>query len=482
MKNLGRNVIIFFAFFSVTLYAHVTAEVSPKVVYRGEEATYILRISGEKVQKPIISTLCGTNVTGTSSQTSIEMINMDYKKSYNLSYTFVPQKSCVIPAMNIQVDGKMEKSNPVKVVVKKPTQDKNANFVLSLKPSKKELFVGEPFTLELTLKQKKSAEAVDSKFVSPDFQGFWVKGKPQTSRSEDAEYVITKALYKLAPQREGNLTIEPAQIKIATRVGGGDPWGMMMPQVKWKSYYSNEVHIYAKPLPRNAKIVGNFTIKATADKLKISPNEAVNVTVEVDGDGNLEDIGSFKQYISGVNVFAEKVEVKGNRLTQKLAFVSDKDFTIGPFKLAFYNLKTKRVEQIKTKPIHITVIGSSKKATPLKIERGEAPSKPAASDTAAQQSSSYSGVGAIWLFIAFIAGSAFGIVIMLFKPLSLLKKEKTFNIKDEKLLLVKLMPFRDKDPEVKKLVDILESNIYSSQKQPVDKKLVKEIIKRYDIS
>jgi len=481
MKNLGRNIIIFFAFFSVTLYANITAEVSPKVVYKGEEATFMLRVAGEKIQKPSISTLCGTNVTGTSSQTSIEMINMDYKKSYILSYTFVPQKSCVIPAMELNVNGKKEKSNAVKVVVKKPTQDKNANFLLSLKPSKEELFVGEPFSLELTLKQKKSAEAVDSKFVSPDFQGFWIKGKPQTSRSENAEYVITKARYKLAPQREGNLTIEPAQIKIASRANGRDSWGMMMPQVKWKSYYSNEVHIHAKPLPNNAKIVGNFTIKATADKLQINPNEAVNVTVEVDGDGNLEDITSFKKYLSGVNVFAEKIEIKGNKLTQKLAFVSDKDFTIAPFELVFYNLKTKRVEKITTKPIKIKVNGSTKQATPLNIKRDETPLNAVSADASLQQNSSQ-GVDTLWLFVAFIVGSAFGIVVMLLKPLSLFKKEKTFNMKDEKVLLMKLLPFKDKDTDVKKIVDILESNIYSSQKQTIDKKLVKEIIKRYDIS
>ena len=481
MKNLGRTIIIFFAFFSVTLYANITAEVSPKVVYKGEEATFILRVSGEKIQKPIISTLCGTNVTGTSSQTSIEMINMDYKKSYNLSYTFVPQKSCVIPAIELEVNGKKEKSNAVKVVVKKPTQDKNANFILSLKPSKNELFVGEPFNLELTLKQKKSAEAVDSKFVSPDFQGFWVKGKPQTSRSENAEYVITKALYKLAPQREGNLTIEPAQIKIASRANTRDSWGMLMPQIKWKSYYSNEVHIHAKPLPNNAKIVGNFTIKATADKLSINPNEAVNVTVEVDGDGNLEDITSFKPYLSGVNVFDEKIEIKGNKLTQKLAFVSDKDFTIAPFKLAFYNLKTKRVEQITTNPIHIKVNGSTKKAAPLNIKRDETPSNAVGSDVSLQKNSS-GGVDAFWIFIAFIVGTAFGIAVMLLKPLKYIKKEKSFNIKDEKLLLMKLLPFKEKDAEVQNIVDILESNIYSSQKQTIDKKLLKEIIKRYDIS
>ena len=480
MKNLGKKIVIIFAFLSTTIYANVIAEVSPKVVYRGEEATYSLTVDGSKIEKPIISTLCGTNVTGTSSQTSIQMINMDYKKSYVLSYTFVPQKSCVIAPVSLRVDGKIVKSNAVNVVVKKPTQSKNANFVLSLKASKSTLYVGEPFTLELTLRQSKRAQAVDSKFVAPNFKGFWVKGTPKTTRSETDEYVTTKALYKLAPQREGNLTIDPAAIKIASRTNSSDSWGMLIPQVKWRTYYSNEVHIHAKALPDNAKLVGNFTIKATADKTTINPSEAVNVTVEVDGDGDLEDIGSFKPYINGVNVFGEKIEIHGNKLTQKLAFVSDKDFTIPAFSLSFYNLKTKKVEKIETKPIHIKVNGSTNKTEQLQIEKAQ-PSKVAV-QTTSQTNASNTKIDVFWMLVVFLLGTAFGIALMVLKPLRFKKRAKSFNVKDEKLLLMKLLPFKDKDAEVQKIVDILEANIYSSKKEQIDKKLLKEILKKYDIS
>ncbi|HIP55341.1 MAG TPA: oxygen-tolerance protein, partial [Sulfurimonas autotrophica] len=289
MRNLGKIAIVF-SLLVTSIYASVVARVYPKSVVKGEVATYTLTITGGEVNKPVISTLCGSNILGTSSQTSIKMINNDYEKGYVLSYQFMPQKSCVIEPVSVEVDGKIEKSNSVKVTVKPPTQDKNAKFILTLTPSKRELFVGEPFDLELVLKQKKDAEVVDSKFIAPDFKGFWVKGELQPTRIEEGDFIITKAKYRLAPQREGNLTIKPAQLKIATRISSRDVWGGFMPQIKWKSYFSNEVHVKAKPLPNNAKIVGNFTIEAKADKLEINPNEAVNITIRVTGDGNLEDI------------------------------------------------------------------------------------------------------------------------------------------------------------------------------------------------
>jgi len=480
MKNLGKRIFILFLFLTTTIYASVTARVEPPVVYSGETATYILKISGGTVHKPTLTDICGNDIVGTSSQTSIEMVNMDYKKSYVLSYEFVPQKSCVIQPTSVEVDGKIEKSNEVKVIVKPASQDKNAAFVLTLKPSKEDLFVGEPFTLNLELKQNRRAAVVDSQFVEPDFKGFWVKDKSQATREETPEYIITKMSYTLAAQREGNLTIKPAQLRVATRSNRRDMWGSFMPQVKWKSYYSNEVHIHAKPLPNNAKIVGNFTITATPDKRTITPNEAVNVTVKVQGNGNLEDIGSFKPYIDGVNVFDEKVEIHGNTLTQKLAFVSDKDFTIPPFKLAFYNLKTQRVEQIKTEPIHITVKGAPKVDTKLHIQKEDQllTIKKSTDETSTESSS----VNYIWLLVAFIAGIIIGIILMLTKTFKFGKRAKAFNIKDEKLLLLKLLPYKESDADVAKIVEVLEGNFYGEKKGQVDKKLLKEVLKRYDIS
>jgi len=477
MKNLGKIFFSTLIFFTTLLHATVTAKVEPAVVYMGESATYSIHVTGGEINKPIIDSICGNPVTATSSQTSIEMINNDYKKSYTLRYDFTPTKSCTIAPVKVVVDGKDQTSNAVNLVVKPATQNRDAEFILSLKPSKRELFVGEPFVLELTLKQSKRAEVVDSKFLEPDFKGFWVKAKSQATREETPEYIITHASYTLAPQREGNLTIQPARLKIAKRVSSSNMWDPLMPQIKWQSYFSNPVTIYAKPLPDNAKIVGNFTISAVADKTTISSNEAVNVTVTVQGDGNLEDIGSFKPYLNDVNVFAQKIEIKGNRLTQKIAFVADKDFTIPPFKLAFYNLKTKRVEQIKTKPIHIKVRGSKKVEAPLEIQTA-APTKEIEKST----SNASNGISIIWSVIAFIFGVLVTLAFMLLKPLlKARKKESKLNLKDEKLLLIKLLPYKESDADVAKIVDMLERNIYSHADEKIDKKLLKEIVKRYNL-
>ncbi|MBN2817208.1 MAG: BatD family protein [Campylobacterales bacterium] len=475
MKNLGK---IFFIllFVQLTLFASVKATLEPRVVYKGESAIFKLTMSGNDIIKPALSDICGNDIISTGSQTSIESINGSYARTYTLSYEFTPFKSCEIAPVEVQIDGKQELSNAIKVIVKEPAQDKSAPFVLSLKTSKPTVYVGEPFELELTLTQSLRAQAADSKFIAPDFNGFWLKSQTQPKRVEGDENIVTTFTYTLAAQREGNLSIEPAQLKIATRVSGVNGWGTFAPQVKWRTYYSNTPTLKVEPIPNGASLIGNFTISTELTKKEINPNEALNVNVVVKGIGNLEDIKSFKPYIANVNVFDEKMAISGNKLTQKLAFVSDSNFTIPSFELVFFNTKTQKVQKIVTEPIPINVKGSGVKKE-LKIEREQvntpAPLK--------EESSTLSTNDPLWLIVVYFIGLVSGIILMLLKSISFSKKQNVVNIKDEKLLFMKLLPFQE-DKDVKNIMNILEKNSYSTQKESLDKKLLKEVLSRYNIS
>ncbi|QSZ41273.1 oxygen-tolerance protein [Sulfurimonas aquatica] len=477
MQNLGR-IALFIIFLTTTIYATVTAKVEPRVISAGDDAVYVLTISGEDIKKPIIDSICGNDITSTGSQTSIQSINGDYQKSYSLRYSFTPFKSCTIDGVEVEIDGKIEKSNSVNVVVEPMKQDLRADFILLLEPSKKELYVGEPFTLTLLLKQKRNAQAVDSKFIAPDFKGFWTKEESQPKRTDDGEYITTTVVYKLAAQRSGVLSIPPAQLKIASRVGSNQ-WGTLIPQVKWKSYYSNELSITANPLPNGVNIIGDFSINVSVAKTEINSNEAVNLTINVNGNGNLEDIKSFKPYLQGVNVFDEKIVVKGNSLTQKLAFVSDRDFTIEPFKLEYFSIKTGKIETIQTKAIDIKVSGEvTSQESKVKIKRDETTSE---LNQEVKEVVVTKAIDKLWIALAFVVGIALGVLGMLFKARKGERRGKSIDLQDEKLLLIKLLPYKD-NADVKEIVDILENNIYSKDKKSLDKKKVKEIIKSYSIS
>ena len=472
MKNLGKIILILFLI-PHTLFGAVNASVDSHTVVLGDTVTLSLDVSGSDVQRPNIQRICDSDVTSSGSQTNIQMINGSYQKTYTLTYQFMPTKSCKIEPIELTIDGAAEKTQQIEITVKPADTSRDAEFMLSLHSDKKDVFVGEPFDITLLFKQKNGAGAVDSSFVPPSLKGFWVKNESKPNRYQDGDYTVTKVTYKVAAQRTGKLSVGKAQMKIAKRVNNRDMWGSFMPQVKWRSYFSNELEFDVKPLPGGVDLAGTFSINAKADKKEINANEAVNVTVEVEGNGNLEDIKSFKPYIDGVNVFDEKIVINGSKLTQKLAFVGDSDFVIPSFTLKSYDPKTKEIKSVSTKEIKIKVKNAKPKANlTIKRDEGSDLAKVKATKT---EFSTY------WSVLGFFIGLVFGILLMLLRPWKYLQKKKTFSIKDNRVLLVKLLPYKN-DEEVQKIVDILEKNIYSNEKVEPDKKVLKEIIKKYNIS
>ncbi len=478
MKNLGK-LIIYFLLFTTTLgAAGIDANVDFQDIVRGQRVTYTLKVEGQKVKKPNIQNLCNSKILSTASQTNIEMIHGGFSKSYLFEYTFMPKESCTIDPISVEVDGKKYFSKPIKISVNKASSSKNSNFSLELHTKKKVVYVGEPFDIELVLKQKKGAQAVDSKFTPPTFKGFWLKNESKPLVTKEKDYIVTKVLYTLSAQREGKLVIDGAQMAIATRSGSRDIWGSFVPQVQWRSYYSNELEIEVKPLPTNQTIVGDFTISAVVDKTKVLQNEAVNLTLEVQGRGNLEDIPSFKPYIPNVNVFDEKIQIDKDHLTQKIVFVADSNFTIPPFSLQFFNLKTQKIQKIQTNPIKIEVIGGVAKQHLEVKKASNTPQKEIVSSSMDHPTSPSMVERGILFFVGMLFGGA---VVWFFPQLKRERKKDTFNIKDEKKVFMKLLPYKDEE-DVQEILKIIEENLYMGKNRKLDKKKVQEILKRYDIS
>ncbi len=475
MKNLGK---ILFALFvlQTAIYAGVVASVDYNKVTIGETVTYSIKSTNANIDRPIINTLCGTNVIATASQTNIEMINGGYTRTKIFNYTFMPRKTCTISPISFKIDSKTEQTAAIKVAVVAAKKDANADFVIDLVSKKREVFVGEPFVVEMLVKQKHNAQALDSKFIAPKMNGFWVSGEPKQSKYDDGTFVITKLTYTLSAQHAGSLSITPAQLAVAKRSNTRDSWGSFMQDVKWKSYFSNALTIKAKAIPQGAKFIGDFSIAASVDKKEVNPNEAINVTIRIHGNGNLEDIESFKPSIQDVSVFDEKPVIKANDFTQKIALVGDSDFMIPSFHLTFYNPKTKTKETIQTQAIKITVHGAKAKQA-LEIKRSTPTPQLLHPTNLQTQEKSL----ALWqVVLIFVSGLFIGLALMFFKPWEKLKREKSFDVKDEKKLLIKLLPYKE-DVDVQTITDVLEENIYTQKKQTIDKKLLKVVCKRYDI-
>jgi hypothetical protein len=469
-----KKLLIIIMLIPFSVYASVVASVNTDSVELGEAVTYSLNLSGNDIARPNITTLCDSDIISTGSSTSINMINGRVNKSYILSYKFLPQKSCEIAPSEVKIDGVIEKSNTVSIKVMPVSASQDKDFILRLESSKNDVLVGESFEVSLIFKQKRGSRAVDSEFSSPEFKGFWIKNESAPTNYVDGVYNVSKVVYTLSAQRQGALEVPNAKMRIAFRVKARDSWGAFIPQVKWKTYFSNNLKINVKALPQNVKFVGDFKIKASVDNTQINANEAVNLSLEVTGTGNLEDMTTFKPSMENANVFDEKIKQEKNKITQKMAFVANDDFVIPSFSIKYLDLKTKQIKTISTKEIKIKVKNTKKEK--LVVVKNDIP----LSITNNNESLTLSKMIMIEIFIV---GFILGMIVMYFKPWKFNKVDKKMkiSIKDEKLLLMKLLPYKE-DKEVNNILEILENNLYSSEKKEIDKKVLKDILKKYNIS
>jgi hypothetical protein len=82
MKNLGRIILFLILIIPNILNASVSATVDAQSVSVGEVVTLNLSMSGEDIKKPNLTQICGNDVISSSSQTNIQMVNLDYQKTY----------------------------------------------------------------------------------------------------------------------------------------------------------------------------------------------------------------------------------------------------------------------------------------------------------------------------------------------------------------------------------------------------------------
>ena len=483
MKNPGKYILVLLLM-TFSLHAGVRATVNTPQVVLGDTITLELEIEGKLSERPNLVKVCGEKIQSTTSTTNIRSINGDFKKSITLTYSFIPKRSCTIESIEVKVDGKIESTETIDIVVAPPSAVKNPDFMLELSSNQKEVFVGEPFKVVLTFKQRHNNNAVDSKFVPFDAKYFWTKEQSDGSRFEKDGFTVTQYVFILAAQQSGVQHISAAEIKIATRNNRRNTWGMWTQGIKWHSYFSNGLDIKVKPLPLGVTLVGNFTIKAEADKTDIDANEAVNLVVKITGSGNFEDIGSLKPSLPGVSVYDEEGVIKAHIergeykgvWSQKMAFVSQNDFVIPPIILEYFDPKSGTVKRVKTQPVSVHVRNAMPKQPDqsIVIERA---------DETAENTSKTPIVITDWklpLIFGLLGGVILGVLLSLLPWKTWLSRSKdrgSVGIGDHKAVLVLLLQHLD-DEEAVKMVDILEGNLFEGKNSPVDKKVLKALIKR----
>jgi len=491
--NLGKS-ILWLLLLPMLSWAGVTAKLSKAIIYDGDQVRLIIEADGENIEFPELADVGGFPVLGTANRSSMVYNNGSMTKTLSRSYIFQPTKDVVIPVYKVVVDGIEEMTAPLRLRVAK------ASGAISIKDSvrlemsvdKKEAYVGEPITLSLTFKSLPHAMYDKVELSEPKLKKFWSKKVQGLKQGKDGEFTTQTYTYVLFPQEDGNFTLTPPYVRLGTRVAGrgafSDPFfGNIGARMNWKKLFANELTLNIKPLPNNLEVYGDFRISTDVDKKEVKANKPVNLTIDIMGQGNIEDIKKFELDIPNAVVYSDELKVSNSGVTkgvvtQKIAIVADRNFTIPSMSFTYFDAKTKKPKTIKSEPITVKVIGSSVQAsTPTKIEQKagtkvvEEPKETLAEEkNIVVQTKPVEKL--LWYILGFISGVLLTLLLWFgFKKLKgrerkempFLKKIK--KAKTDKALFELLLPYRDDDSVIKEVLSKLEKNIYASGTEKIDK-------------
>ncbi|MFK5881239.1 MAG: BatD family protein [Sulfurospirillum sp.] len=497
-KILGR--VIALLLLASSLFAGVSASVDKDAIYSGDVVNYTISAEGKNPKFPNLNTIAGYGVMGVSTSQSVNVINGNYKSTISKTYSFAPTRSLIIPSYKVKVDGKEYKTDEIKVTIVKPSQAKSGSkFAVSMKMDKNDVFVGEPIKVDVIFKYRLDAQA-DKIMITPlKISDFWIKSTKKPSKTEQGDTVVQTYHYLIFPQKQGDFEIKPIEVNIgmfSRRNRGGnffnDPFFDAFDQtLEWRKIISNKLFVHVKPLPNNLEVYGKYNINASVDKTEVKANKPVNLTIKIDGVGNIDDIKKFSLDIDNVVAYSDEPKIRaglnggvyGGVFTQKVALIADKDFTIPPIKFSYFDKDLKKLVTKETKPVYIKIKGGNRAEITPKISTSQSfkSDNKQTGATPVNTLITQNTNGYLYLFVGILLGILASMGYVKFTKVKISKVEtpiikKIKKTKGDKELFEILLPYGKDDDFIKTTLERLEENIYGAKKSRIDKK---EIIQHF---
>ena len=339
---------------------------------------------------------------------SIQIINGKTTKSSQTTFSYVlrPVRAgkFTLPRAKAVVDGEeiVSKAETIEVVSsqnagqsQQPQQSQQGSsssqsrtaragndLVLVTSVNRTNVVVGEPVTATVTLYTRVDIAGFESAQF-PDFNGFWSQeqASPDNVEFSRATYdgqIYNAALLKryiLIPQKEGTLTIDPAElvclVNVRTTPSGSSIFDGFFDSVTTvrQKVLSRKINVKVSPLPGGAPAsfyggVGKFTVSATLSKDSLKTHEAASLIVKVAGKGNISllQVPQIK-FPSEMEVYDTKVSEKldnagysGTKIYE-YPFIprSYGDYVINPVRYTYYDIGAGKYVTMQTDTIRLNV-------------------------------------------------------------------------------------------------------------------------------
>lgn len=337
----------------------------------------------------------------TSQSQSTSFVNGKRTSSFVHTFTYTlmatNEGTFTIPPATVKVDGEQYTSNGVRITVLPPDQpaSNTSNATQTSNASKQaEVNEGNLFLRTIVSKTKVCEQeaillcyklyfaGVDVAQLTnntrlPEFKGFLKQdlemGEIQTELEHyDGRNYQTAVLYRtlLFPQRSGDIVIDPAHFEAVLRVRNraqvrsifDDFFDSYTTATKSLTAPSVTIHVSALPAGKPADFsggVGQFNISSKISKTELEANEAVTLTVTIQGSGNMKLLKNpAVDWPEGFEVYDPKVTnnfktttsgVSGTKTVEYLAIPrAGGTYTIPAVQFAYYDAESRSYRTLST--------------------------------------------------------------------------------------------------------------------------------------
>lgn len=376
----------------------------PRVVETGESFQLIFTVNAEASEFSLPSITDFDLLAGPSQSrmSSTQIINGKRTESVQTSFTYVLQAKgegrFTIPGASAVVNGRTISSSPVVIEVIKGdgTAKKSENerttagvssddIFLRLSLSKTRVVKGEHLIATLKIYTKVPiAGFEDVRF--PSFNGFWSQEVETPQNIEFVRESVDGKIYNAAllrrylllPQQSGTITIDPAEMicQVQVRSSAGSSRSLFDDffdsyQTVRKRINSTAARVVVDALPAGAPAsfqgaVGDFSMSARLTRDSVNANEALSLTVNITGTGNINLLEAPKvNFPAGFEVYDTKITDNSNKGSRGASGSKEfeypliprgpGEYTIGPVEFSYYDIVKKRYNTLTSQELKIKV-------------------------------------------------------------------------------------------------------------------------------
>ncbi len=413
LRCTGKTTLSFLVVSLLMLYATaafsdvtVTATLEPQAVSVGEQATLTVTVKGKfrKSGGAELPSLEDIDIYEAGSSQNFSFVNGAMSASVSFTYILVPRKEGTykIAPIRFTVGNKIYTANPLtleavkgRAYVQQPQPQtptgrvddsvKGKNLFILADVDKDTVYVNQQITWRLGYYTDGRVQLVQSpNYSPPEAEGFWVEDLPPLNKYytniDNRQYLVNEIKRGYFPTAPGDYIIGGANVEIV--IHDRDPFSTddffsrsfrSFGFGKSKTLTTNPVNITVLPLPASGRprdfsgiVARGISLDLQASKQVVQVGEPVNITLEIEGQGNIKTIAApklpgvegFKIYESGSSseVYKKNYVVSGKK-AYEYVFVPKVEGKkiIPPLSLSYFDPIEERYKTAESGSIHLTV-------------------------------------------------------------------------------------------------------------------------------